>query len=124
MRSREEILRLAVESLMEDERLRSNLTDYEAEVVMNWANNWLERKILSAPEEKVEEVARKEKERVRNLLISLNNMLLYSRSPTLSMAVGLVEKHLNEGVPFSTKEILELVTELAGIIWERRAGGF
>jgi len=124
MRSREEILRLAVESLMEDERLRSNLTDYEAEVVMNWANNWLERKILSAPEEKVEEVARKEKERVRNLLISLNNMLLYSRSPTLSMAVGLVEKHLNEGVPLSTKEILELVTELAGIIWERRAGGF
>ncbi len=124
MRSREEILRLAVESLMEDERLRSNLTDYEAEVVMNWANNWLERKILSVPEEKVEEVARKEKERVRNLLISLNNMLLYSRSPTLSMAVGLVEKHLNEGVPFSTKEILELVTELAGIIWERRAGGF
>jgi hypothetical protein len=123
MSSREEILRRAVESLMEDERLRSNLTDYEAEVVLNWANSWLEKKILSAPEEKAEEIASKEKERVRNLLISLNNMLLYSRSPTLSMAVGLVEKHLNEGVPFSTKEILEWVTELAGIIWERRGSG-
>ncbi len=124
MSSREEILRQAVESLMEDERLRSNLTDQEAEVVLNWASSWLEKRILSASEEKVEEVASKEKKRVRNLLISLNNLLLYSHSPTLSMAVGLVEKHLNEGVPFSTKEILELITELAGIIWERRGSGF
>ncbi len=123
MRSREEILRRVVESLMEDERLRSNLTDYEAELVLNWANSWLEKRILSAPEEKAEEVATKERERVKNLLISLNNLLLYSRSPTLSMAMGLVEKHLNEGVPFTTKEILEFITELARIIWERRGSG-
>ncbi len=122
MSRHEEILRRVVESLMEDERLRSNLTDYEAEILLRWANRWFEKKIMAAPEESVEETAAREKERVKNLLSALNNMLLYTRSPSLALAMGLAEKHLNEGRPFSTREILEFMTALAEIIWERREG--
>lgn len=120
MSSREEILRKTIESIVEDERLRSNFTDHEAQVILGWATHWLEKKILEAPEEEAEEVARWEKERVKNLISSLNNMLLYTRSPTMALAMGLVEKHLAGGMPFSTREILEWITALAELIWEKR----
>ncbi|MCS7286153.1 MAG: hypothetical protein RMK30_03610 [Anaerolineae bacterium] len=122
MSTREEILRKTVESLLEDERLRSNFTDYEAEAILGWATRWLEKRILTAPEEKIEEVARWEKERLKNFISSLNNMFLYTRSPTLALAMGLVEKHLNEGRPFSAREVIEWITSLAEIIWEKREG--
>ncbi len=120
MSVREEALRKAVESIAEDERLRSNLTDHEAEVLLKWAERWLEKKIMAAPEENAEEVAAREKDRVKNVMSALNNMLLYTRSPTLALAMGLVEKHLTEGRPFSTREILEFITNLAEVIWEKR----
>jgi len=124
MNAKEDILRKTIESIMEDERLRSNFTDHEAQVVLGWATRWLEKKILEAPEEEVEEIATREKEKVKNLISSLNNMLLYTRLPTMALAMGLVEKHLTQGVPFSTREILEWITTLAELIWEKRRASF
>ncbi len=124
MNAKEDILRKTIESIMEDERLRSNFTDHEAQVVLGWATHWLEKKILEAPEEEVEEIATREKEKVKNLISSLNNMLLYTRLPTMALAMGLVEKHLTQGVPFSTREILEWITTLAELIWEKRRASF
>ncbi len=123
MSAREEALRKAVESIAEDERLRSNLTDHEAGALLKWAERWLEKKIMAASDEEAEEVAAREKERVKNLMSALNNMLLYTRSPTLALAMGLAEKHLSEGRPFSTMEIIEFTTALAEMIWERRESG-
>jgi len=124
MNAKQDTLRKTIESIMEDERLRSNFTDHEAQVVLGWATHWLEKKILEAPEEEVEEIATREKEKVKNLISSLNNMLLYTRLPTMALAMGLVEKHLTQGVPFSTREILEWITTLAELIWEKRRASF
>ncbi|MCL5950218.1 MAG: hypothetical protein M1132_00610 [Chloroflexi bacterium] len=74
MPSFDQVISTACERLLEDERLRSNLTDAEANVVLNWAMDWLERSIRQARDEaEARRIAERDAPRVREAVLAIND---------------------------------------------------
>lgn len=69
------IIQSAAENLMEDERLRSNLTDGEAKIVLDWALAWLTKQINAAKDvARASETCQNELTRVRLIAKAANAM--------------------------------------------------
>jgi hypothetical protein len=118
----ERIVQNASESLLGDERLRSNLTDDEAKVSLDWALNWLESRITPARDEtEAKQIAQAELTRLRSLLGIVND--LAKRPGALRLADGLaaLESMLSGGRPLSRVETLTLLFGLTGAAWQMRA---
>ncbi|MGB8646874.1 MAG: hypothetical protein WCF84_16660 [Anaerolineae bacterium] len=110
----------ASESLYEDERLRSNLTDAQAVIVLKWAEEWLTRRINSAHDEATaQQVAQTEGKRVRAAVAAIN-ALGQDKDMTLAQAVVTLEPVLTAGKPFSRDELLTLLTSLVSPAWNMR----
>ncbi len=117
------VAKRAAESLLEDERLRSNLTDEEAKILLDWALEWLSAQIKKARSESAAtQVAKTELGRVRQVIGAVNALAKTASPMTLSQAIAAVEPQLQDGKPFSPDEVLTLVTLLANEVWLARAG--
>ena len=80
----ESVAQGAAERLLEDEGLRSNLTDDEANILINWGIEWLEGRVAQASSEAVaRQTTQEETARLRPAMQQINDMLK-SRPPAPS----------------------------------------
>jgi hypothetical protein len=88
MGAHDKVIQGAAERLMEDERLRTNLTDEEAKQLMDWALAWLEARVFKAPDEvTARQTAQTEMTRLRPAISKINGLLGGDKLPTLANAV-------------------------------------
>lgn len=81
----ENVVQSAVEQLLEDGGLRSNLTDDEANTMINWAIAWLTGQVDRADDEAAaRQVAQAELRRLRSALKDINRQLAESETPRAS----------------------------------------
>jgi hypothetical protein len=81
------IIQSAAEKLLEDERLRGNLTDDEANLLINWAVGWLEGRVASTRDEAAARTAAQaEVARLRPAMQKINGLLADDKSPTMPEA--------------------------------------
>lgn len=115
MATYDKVVSQAAESLLGDERLRSNMTDDEAQVAMDWALARVKAQASAAKDEAgANKVTQGELVRVRAVLSAVNQLLAKPGTPRLSDTVAAVETLLQSGKPFNRQEIIKLVTALAG----------
>ena len=115
------IVQKTSERLYEDERLRSNLTDREAEWVLDWASKVIETRINAATDElTASQIAQNESERVREFLTMLNGFAKQSNSPSLVDSVLALQPKLAQGRDFSREETFYLLAALANAVWQIR----
>ncbi len=70
------IAQSAAEQLLEDGELRSNLTDDEANILIDWAIKWLEGQVDKAPDEAAaRQMAKDERGRLRKALQEVNHQM-------------------------------------------------
>ena len=87
MNKYENIVQGAVERLLEDERLRSSLSDDEANLLVNWAIRWLEQRVSTARDEvAARQIVQTEIARLRPCMSKVNDLLADDRAPTLAHA--------------------------------------
>ncbi len=92
----ERIVSRIAEQLLEDERLRSNLTDAEAKTVLDWGLMWLERQIAQArDEEQARRIAASAALRVRQVLETINEGTATRQKGDLSSALKRIEALLS-----------------------------
>ena len=121
----------AAGSLFGDERLRSNLTDDEANLVLNWATAWLDRRATPPPPLSGAAVAGKalggkrvsqqDIDRVRQAVGVINGVARKSGTPRLADAVAEIVPPLAGSQPLTRQEVLSLLTVLAQSLLEIRA---
>ncbi len=111
----------ASEALYEDERLRSNLTDREANIILEWATAWLEEKAAAAKDEaSAQRIVQAERPRLRAALLALNDLAQDAEEGSLAAAVVALEPILTGGNPFNRDELLSLMTMLLSAAWRLR----
>ncbi len=119
MNSSYRIAESATESLYEDERLRSNLTDREADVVLKWAADWLTAQVSAASDvTAAQQIAQRETVRLRALLAAFNALGKQGPELNLATAVAAIEPRLVDAIPFTREEIFTLLTALTGTAWQ------
>ena len=121
----------AAESLFGDERLRSNLTDGEANLVLNWATGWLDKRATpAAPAAGVSTLAKSsgpkrvsqaDIDRVRQAVSAINGVARKSGTPRLADAMAEIVTPLASSQPLTRQEVLSLLTVLAQSLLEMRA---
>jgi hypothetical protein len=78
----ERVVQGAAERLVEDEALRSNLTDDEMNVLINWAIEWLEGRVDKAADEAAaRQAAQAEIKRLRPAMQEINHQLAAGETP-------------------------------------------
>ncbi len=121
----------AAESLFGDERLRSNLTDGEANLVLNWATGWLDKRAtLAAPAAGAptlakatgpKRVSQADIDRVRQMVSTINDIARKPGAPRLADAVTALAAGPAAGdQPLTRPEVLSLLTVLAQSLLELR----
>jgi len=79
----EGVVQSAAEKLLEDERLRGNLTDDEANLLVNWAIERLESRVDRAQDETTARAtAQAEVARLRPAMSKINALLAGGKTPT------------------------------------------
>lgn len=117
----EAIAEKASESLLEDERLRSNLTDPEAQVLFDWAGSWLTSRVGAANDATAaRRVVGSETERVRRALAAFNSLGAAPEVPPLPQAVTALESILQDNKPFTREELFRVLTAMASAAWQLR----
>jgi hypothetical protein len=87
----DQVIQRAAEKLMEDERLRSNLTDDEANLLLNWAIEWVKRRVSAAPDEATAcQTAQAEIARLRPAMAKINDLLAGDKTPSLVNAIQIL----------------------------------
>jgi hypothetical protein len=117
----EKIVQRATESLYADERLRSNLTDDEAKVVLGWAAGRIADQINFAPDgTSATQIARDESTRVRQVLTALNTLAKKPGALRFADAMAALEPVIQVRQAMPREQILKLATELASAVWTLR----
>jgi hypothetical protein len=86
----ESVVQGAAERLVEDEALRSSLTDDEMNVLINWAIEWLEGRVDKASDEAAaRQAAQAEIKRLRPALQEINHQLAAGETPDVGVLSSL-----------------------------------
>jgi len=122
MPSFDKIVQNASESLLEDERLRSNLTDSEAKVVLDWAMGWIAEQVSAARDEtSAKQIAQAEMARVRQTAAALNALAAKNATPRLADALAAIDPVSAQASAALTREqVLTLATAFASTLWTLR----
>ncbi len=92
----ERIVSRISEQLLEDDRLRSNLTDAEGKTVLDWGLMWLERQTAQArDEEDARRIAASAAPRVRQVLETINEGTATRQKGDLPSALKRIEALLS-----------------------------
>lgn len=119
----DKVIESVSECLYGDERLRSNLTDGEAKIVLTWAQNWIGERINTARDEAMaKQIAQNELARVQPTLLAINALAKKPGVPRLSDAVSALDPTLKGGKPLTREETFGTLTALTGAVWKMRAG--
>ena len=114
----EKIIQRVAEPLYEDERLRSNLADDEAKVVLDWAVHWIEEQMVPAKDESsAKQLAQRALERVRPVISAIDAFAAHPGELRLSDAVAALESLLVGNQKLSRPQVFGLLTILAGATW-------
>lgn len=100
----------SLEQLQMDERLRSNLIDAEANLLLDWATTRLMQNVeLIADESAALEAVRAETRRVRSALRGINDLFKDDHNPTLSEAVAALSLPIDQSAPPPLPDRLALI---------------
>jgi hypothetical protein len=111
----------AAEKLLDDERLRSNFTDDEAKIVLDWAIAWLQAQVSAARDEiQAQQVAQKEFARLKQAVIQMNQLAAQPGALRLADAIRTFEAPL-QAQSFDRLQVFKLLTVLTSAIWQMRA---
>lgn len=121
----------AAEGLFGDEWLRSNLTDDEANLVLNWAVGWLEKRAtapapapglaMGSKSPAAKRVSQANIDQVRQVISAINGIARAPGTPRLETAVPEVARPVVGDKPLTRAEVLKLLTVLTQALWEMRA---
>ncbi len=118
----DQVIQSTAENLFGDERLRSNLADDEAKIVLDWALGRITARVKTARDEATARlIAQNELARVRPVLAAINSLAKKPGTPRLADAVAAVEPSVAVGQPLSRAEIMTLLTLIADKVWQARA---
>jgi len=120
----DKIIQNAMERLYEDERLRSNLTDSEAKIILDWATGWMTEQASRARNEAAaKQIAQNELARVRQTANALNALAAKDATPRLADVLAAIDAGSAQASATLTREqVLSLATTLASALWTLRAG--
>ena len=105
----------AAESLYGDERLRSNLTDKEAKVILDWAVRQMEAraKAMSADANAPKMISPAEFDRVREVVMAINAAARKPDHRPLAQLVAEIVPTLTDSKVLTREEVNSLVKVLA-----------
>jgi hypothetical protein len=110
----EKTVQNAAEKLMEDERLRSNLDDSEANLLVNWAIGWVRQRVsVSGDQAAAQQVQQAELARLRPTMSSINALLADGKTPNLvsaTQALGLTGAKVVASGVHDRKAFIQFVT--------------
>jgi hypothetical protein len=122
MQKYEQPIQRAAESLYGDERLRSNLTDSEAKIVLNWAASWVAGQVSAARDEPgAKQIAQNELARVRQIVGALNALAAKNATPRLEDAIAAINTGTPTSAPLTREQVLSLATLFATAMWKIRS---
>ncbi|MEW5719474.1 MAG: hypothetical protein AB1817_12650 [Chloroflexota bacterium] len=114
----EKILQSVSEQLYGDEKLRSNLTDDEASVVLNWASRWIEEQISAATgEANAKQIALRAFAQAREAVSAINALASRSGAVRIAEAVAALEPLLQIDQKTPRVHVFKLLTTLLGAAW-------
>ncbi len=117
------IVQSAAEKLLEDERLRRNLTDDEANLLVNWAIHWLEDRLAQARDETAaHQIVQSEVTRVRPAMQKINDLLANDQVPALpaaARALGLSSKNMARRRPADRKAVIQTLVAQLTQAWRK-----
>ncbi len=117
----DKVMQNVAESLYGDERLRSNLADDEAKIVLDWALGRITARVKAARDESTaRQLAQNELARVRPVLTAINSLAKKPGPLRLADAAAAIEPSL-AAQQLSRAEIIELLTLIADKIWLARS---
>ncbi len=117
----ERVMEKVTETLYGDEQLRSNLTDDEAKIVLDWARQWIGAQVSAARDEaSAKQIAQSELTRVRKTVRAINTFAKPPGVLRLADGVAGIESSLVGSVPLSREQVLALLVTLAGAAWQLR----
>lgn len=117
----DKVMESVSETLYGDERLRSNLTDAEAKIVLDWAQQWIGSQVNAARDEaSAKQIAQNELTRVRQTVGAINTFAKNSGTLRLADGVAVIEPAVTGKTPLTRGEILALLTTLTGATWQMR----
>ncbi len=120
--SYDKIVQSVAENLTGDERLRSNLTDEEAAIVLDWVLGRISAQVQGARDEtNARQLVQNELAHVRPVLLAINVLAEKPSTPRLADAITAVEASLSAGKPLTRPEIFALLTIIIDRIWQVRS---
>ena len=113
-----DIVQSAAEQLLEDEELRSNLTDDEANIMINWAIKWLQGQVDQAQgEAAASQAAQAELARLRPALQDINRQLAGGKTPAAGAPFGLSLSRAVKGAPPDRKTLIHSLIDQQVKTW-------
>jgi len=122
MSAYDKIVKSTAERLMEDERLRSNLADDEAKLLIDWALAWLEGRAVKANNEAAaRQMVQTEMTRLRPAMHKINDLLVEGKTPALSHAVQALGLPANKTAtnPLDRKGLIRALTAQLAESWKK-----
>jgi hypothetical protein len=120
----ENIIQGAAEKLMEDERLRANLTDDEANILVNWAIEWLEGRVAKASNEAVaRQAVQAEVTRLRPAMQKISDLLVGDQAPALpaaAKAIGLPSPKVAASKMLNRQALIRSLTAQLAEAWREQ----
>jgi hypothetical protein len=121
MGKHEQVVQSAAEKLLEDERLRGNLTDDEANLLINWAVERLESRVARAQDETTARaMAQAEVARLRPAMSKINALLAADKAPTtadVAQALGLRASRATAQGRLDRKSLIQTLTSQLSEEW-------
>ncbi len=106
----ESVVQRAAEQLVENEGLRSNLTDDEANTLLDWAIEWLESQVEKSPDEAAaRQAAQAEVGRLRPALQEINRQLAAGKTPTVGLPAAM---SVAQALPGASRDRKTLIKSL------------
>ena len=117
----DQITQQMTQRLYEDERLRSHLTDDEAQIVLGWAEGWLETQIAAADNDThAAQIAQNEFARLRQTVGAMNTLAAKEGALSLAEAVAVLEPQVKIQQAMSRQDVFKLLTQLIGTLWRMK----
>ncbi len=111
----DKVMQSVAETLYSDERLRSNLVDSEAKIVLEWAQQWISAQVNAARDEaSAKQIAANELARVRQTLGAINTWAKSSGTRRLTDGVAAIQPFVTGANALPRDQILALLSALAG----------
>ena len=115
----DKIVQRAAENLYGDERLRSNLTDGEAKIVLDWAVKWIGEQVNAARDEPTaQQIAQTELARVRQTATALNALAIKPGALRLADAVAALAAGVQTAQALPREQVFALATQFASALWK------